>query len=525
MPNGYSPMGPPPPPGYHYPRPDMMNHGPGVEQYARRQMGQFAPPEGYSPSATPMGAENYRYSSFDPSTPHSFQGSQSSAPNEHDNSPAFYNQYSHPTPVVNGSNGHINEAQAFQQSRQKTHPTSQTVPTVSNAYHPSPMMQPPPMPEDRYDGLVQYLQNQFGDPAFADYTLELRYSDDRAPAVRIPGHNIMFARSPALKSLMLASHREANGDGVTAKTLFIESGDRFLRSDGFWLAMQRLYGGFLLDLGQISALNAVPNPEIDSHVSGTRSDRFDFALGYAAAGHILQIPPVINRGIEIAGQFINWSTIERALDFALDGGLDCSWTLQPASEQGRCPCTYGPTVNLLLQQALNFVITTFHPSFKLDTHVGDFAHNRRLPDVPAEEDPPRNHTARLSRITFGDHPSEESAFNTTSLSENAIRSRILLNLPYHLLKYVLESSKLGNVSGWSSTKVRNEAIDAVVNERERRRLTVKNHAGFPNHVRVQDEKSWEVVAWAESVEPSAGPNGAHVITRTKNDALLPKTAL
>jgi hypothetical protein len=516
-------MGPPPPPGYHYPRPDgIINHGPSADNYARRQIGHFAPPEGYSPSATPMGTEPYRYNSFDPSTPHSFQGSQSSAPNEQDNGPAFYSQYSNSTAVVNGSNGHINDIQVFQQPRPRPRPAPQAAPPISNAYHPPPMVQPPPMPEDRYDGLVQYLQNQFGDPAFADYTLELRYSDDRAPAVRIPGHNIMFARSPTLKSLMLAQQQEANGDVMAAKTLFIESDDRFLRSDAFWLAMQRLYGGPLLDLGQIAALNAVPSSQIHAHASGTPSDRCDLALGYAAAGHILQIPPVINRGIEIAGHFTGWNTLEKALDFALDGGLDSSWTLQPASEQSRCPSTYGPTVNLLLQQALNFVITSFPPNFELDVSVGDFGHIRRLPQVPAE-DQPKSHNPRLSSIKFGDHPSEESVKSTSSSTENIILSKVLISLPYHLLKYVLESSRLGNVQGWATTALRQKAMHAVIGEREKRRLKVKGNSSVPNQIREANHQNWETVAWIESVEPSAGPEGNPTITRTLDTYLLPIT--
>ncbi|EHL03181.1 hypothetical protein M7I_0691 [Glarea lozoyensis 74030] len=496
---------------------------PPADNYARRQMGHFAPPEGYSPSATPMGPENYRYPPFDPSTPHSFHGSQSSAPNEHDNGSAFYHQYSNSTAVVNGSNGHINEVQVFQQPRHKSRHAPQAGPPISSGFHPAHMAPPPPMPEERYDGLVQYLQNQFADPAFADYTLELRYSDDRAPAVRIPGHNIIFARSPTLKSLMVSQQKEANGDAISAKTLFIESDDRFLRSDAFWLAMQRLYGGPLLDLNHISALNGAPSTQTNSPALETFSDRFDLALGYAAAGHILQIPPAVNRGIEIAAQSICWNTLERAFDFALDGGLDCSWTLQPAAEQGRSPSTYGPTVNLLLQSALNWTITNFPPTFELDKSVGDFTHNRRLPEVPPD-DRPKTHNPRLSSIKFGDHASDESPRYTTNGDENTILSKLLLNLPYFLLKYVLESSRLGNVQGWATSALRQKTMRAVVNEREMRRLKVKSNLNVANSERKKNHESWEAVAWIESIEPPASPEGSPTIARSFNDYLEPKTA-
>lgn len=89
MSNGYNPTVPSVPPGF-YPR--QGNPNPVADPYARRQMVSFGPPEGYSPSATPMVGDHNRMS-FDPSTPHSFHGSQSSVTNEQENGPAFYSQY------------------------------------------------------------------------------------------------------------------------------------------------------------------------------------------------------------------------------------------------------------------------------------------------------------------------------------------------------------------------------------------------------------------------------------------------
>jgi hypothetical protein len=497
MSNGYSPMGPPP--GY-YPRQDsFMNQGPNTENFARRQMISFGPPDGYSPSATPLGYETQRLATYDPTTPHSFHGSQSSAPNEQEN-PAFYSQY--PTAVItNGSNGHIEDVRLLQQPRPKPRSGSQAL-TAANA-NPNFSghgMAPPPM-VDHLDGLVNYIQAQFADSELADYTLELRYSDDRAEPVRIPGHGLIFARSPTLKSLMKAQSQVNNGDGLTGKSLLIESDDRFLRSDGFWMALQRLYGGPLLDMGA-AAMQQLPRTSQQPHpMPGAAADRCDLGLGYAAAGHILQIPPVVNRGAEITSHFVNWDTIEKALDFALDGGVDSQWTYGAQPDQIK-----SPAVNLIIYGALNFVVSAFPPNFELDTSVGEPMTNCRLPAVA--EDRPSN--SRLSFIKFGDHPSEDSVKSESGTSITTTLSKVLLNLPFHLLKYVLESPRLGNVDGWASTNLRQKVMHNVIEEREKRRIKVLSSPKVPKSKSKFDDN----VRWQEAVAAHGGQDGTPILTRT-----------
>ena len=498
--NGFSTMAPPP--GYYPLRPESFNNQASItENPARRQMIAFGPSDGNSPSATPSGFDSPHFPPYDPSTPHSFHGSQSSAPNEQEShTPAFYGQY--PTAVIsNGSNGHIDEVRLYQQPRMK--PRSGT---PSLGPHPlSYPMGPPPLQADNFDGLLAYLTSQFADAELADYVLELRYSDDRAPPVRIPGHNLLFARSPYLKALMKGQAQVSNG--LSVKPLFIESDDRFLRSDGFWMAVQRLYGGPLLDLGTAAVQYLPPSARQTAPMPGTPADRFDLALGYAAAGHILQIPPVTARGIELACMTVNWDTIEKALDFALDGGLDSQWTYRIRA-QGPCPSTYGPAANMLIYAALNFIITAFPPAFELDTSVGVPAYNHRLPLLPQERSPAQN--PRLSFIKFGDHPSEDSVKSEPS-SILVTLSKVLLNLPFHLLKYVLESPRLGNVEGWASETLRHKAMHSIIEERERRRLKILASPYVPQKT---DDQYEDTVRWQEAVDPHGGLEGASTLVRT-----------
>ncbi|KAE8453630.1 hypothetical protein EG329_009141 [Mollisiaceae sp. DMI_Dod_QoI] len=512
--NGYSPMGPPPQQGGYYPSQNgFMNHGAPADNYARRQMVSFGPPEAYTPSGTPLPFDGgVRLNNFDVPTPHSFHGSQSSATNEQESGPAFYGQY--PTAVIsNGSNGHVDEVRLYQQPRPKPRAGSQPVAAPNGFVN----MPPPPM-GDHLDGLIPYLQSQFADPSFADYTLELRYADDRAPPVRVPGHNLMFARSPTLKLLMTAQARDSNSDGLTVRTLLLESDDRFLRSDGFWMAIQRLYGCPLLEFGPITTLN-VQHAAFSGPMPGAPQDRFDLALGYAAAGSLLQIPPVIARGAEIAAHLVNWFTVEKALDFALDGGLDAQWTLNSQGEQPRPTSTYGPAVNVLIHNALNFIITAFPAGLELDTSAPEPIRNRRLPFIQDIRGAGQN--PRLSFIKFGDHPSEDMrSTNTHSIAFTL--SKILLNLPFHLLKYVLESSRLGNVQGWATAALRAKIMHQVVEEREKRRLKVLS-SYVPNVDRKTNFREWEVVGWQEGVVPLDGNEATPTLTRTWVDFTQPES--
>jgi hypothetical protein len=515
--NGYTPSGPSAP-GY-YPRQDgYMNQNHGPDSFARRQMVNFGPTEAYSPLGTPTGAEHQRFPLYDPTTPHSFHGSQSSVPNEHEfNGPHVHSHY--PAAVMsNGSNGHVEDVRLYHPPRPKGRAASQAVPLVQNNQMQVAMVQPQMLPAmDNLDGLVEYLQSQFAEPQFADYTLELRYSDDRATPVRIPGHNLLFARSPTLKSLMTAQ-AQSNSDGLTPRTLFIETEDRFLRSDSFWMAVQRLYGGPLLDPGASVAGIIPAASQLSSTMPGTLADRFELALGYAAAGHILKMPPVVSRGIDIASHFMSWLTLEKALDFALDGGLDSEWTLRN-SRYTTSFGTYGPAVNMLIHSASTFIITCFPPNFELDTSAPQPTHNHRLPSITETRPAPNN--PRLSSIKFGDHPSEDNIRASSSTSSSSILSKILLNLPFPLLKYVLESEGLGNVHGWATTVLRQKVMHTVIEEREKRRNEARESRNVSNAERKANSKQWDAVGWQESLGPPYSGTEAPTLVRQWVDFVLP----
>lgn len=456
----------------------------------------YAGPDGYSSSTTAMG-DQLRMSQ-DPLSPHSFHGSQSSIVNEQEAAgPAFCSQY--PTAVIsNGSNGHIEDVRLLHNTRPNYIPPPA---------HPFGSYLP-----DELDGWHMYLQTQFSRPEYANYIFELRYLDDRAPPLRIPGHGILFAQSGVLRALMLACDGRDGHDGQAVPTLLVESDDRFLRSDSMWLLLQRLYGAPLIEHGPSRAYPSSPfqNPP---------ADPFGFALGYAAAAKLLAMRTASDRGMEVAAQLLNWDNIERALDFATDGGLAPNWSLGFSSPNfpDNVP-TYGPGANILLHHIMRFIIASFPAGFVLDNSVEDLTILRRLPVISQA-----GQNSRLSSIKFGDHASEEYVRSTPENSITASLSRLLISLPYDLLRYVLESPNLGNVQGWATTGLRHKVMSAVVEEREKRRIKALESPHVSNEERKSNGKDWEVVGWMEKVEqvsklPSKDPVPA--ITRSWVDFTL-----
>src|SRR5207248_10797395 len=134
--------------------------------------------------------------------------------------------------------------------------------------------------------------------------------------------------------------------------------DRFLRTDEIVMAIRHLYGGPLLETAQIRAI-----PSQHRTKSAIARHYMQMALGYAAAGNLLQVSRITQRGIDIACHLLSWDTIEVALDFALDGGLAKVWYAQmPSNSKGEVnsavdfgqdlhdKATYGTFSNVFLDQ-------------------------------------------------------------------------------------------------------------------------------------------------------------------------------
>ncbi|KAF7548963.1 hypothetical protein G7Z17_g6719 [Cylindrodendrum hubeiense] len=471
-----------PPPGMPGPdgRPPYMGHGVNgfppmmpyggdmipattFDNYGRPSMA-YGPMDSYPPYGN----------NFGPSTPHSFHDSQTSHPEDN----GMYGQYQS-GPVRNGVTGHGEDS--------PNHPGRMfggpEYPRMMPNHGPPPHMMPT---TDEADGLVGHLQQQFRAPEFADCVLELRYTDDRAPPVRLPGHRILLSRSMELAGLLAKQSSQPSPGFPSLPTITLETKSKWIRSDSFYLAVQRLYG--------LPLFSIPPSPagakQGDVADFGSTTERLDFALSYAAAGHLLGWEAVTRRGCEIAFQLINWQTVERALEFALEDHIDMG---------SYDTYKYGNGSRGILNEIVNFIINNLPSNFILDTSIADPEKFRRLPSYPTppatpmvqKHSPPaiargtslhmgRNRRSQqITGIQFGDLSLAEGK---NSVAENpeasqlgqppshAIISRILLNLPFTHLKIALESPASNNANRWIDLENRHRIIKDAVAERERRRL-------------------------------------------------------
>jgi hypothetical protein len=320
--------------------------------------------------------------------------------------------------------------------------------------------------------------------------------------------------------------------GVPNGKVTVSSEDPFLRSDAFWFAVQTLYGYPLYEVHS------------DPSSADRTMDNFGLALGYAAAGHLLQLLPVIAQGIRDAVRLVNWTTLEKALEFAMAGAtvLYPVGPKTPSSQQIIMPrYRHGPVVHELMAAIVAFLIDNFPRHFALDGTVSDPPHSRIPPTLPslprnsghgssvrlslASRNLPQGSSnsrvtcdPRLSNIKFGDisptkgNNDQAAAEYQVSDETTFILSRVLLNLPFDFVKLILESRGPDNILVWRTTEDRHRVISDVVAERERRRLEaveavrsgrVPNAEALRRRLASREPQMagdvWDALGWMEEV--------------------------
>lgn len=512
FPDSHTPSPAPPSAGFMPPPPLPPNHANGQhpEMMPMSSMDNYhgipasvhhmTPFDGYSPSANGHGR------SYGPPTPRSFHGSNASGETYHPH---------HPQPGAHHA---------------------QFAPYMPLQL---PFTRRPSIMENGLMENVVYFQSHFNAPELADCALVLElapHGDTPGTSVKIDGHKLILAQSPALKHHIMDARAAEPG----IHTFSIQSDDSYLRSDAWYTAVQRLYLHPLFSLPPMMGNNSLGMDFV-----GSNGDQFKFCLGYAAAGYLLQMEDVLVRGLGIAAEMINWGTVEEGLSFALDGATHRHLTYnteRDGSDRVDVEFSYGPHTKILMASITDFLINAFPHDFELDTTVSDPHKFARIPPVPVTLPSPRpdkfappaiargssvrkasSKPGRLPSIKFGDLPTAFPEDEPSTPREPARcspqLSRILLNLPFDDLQYVLTSESIG-VSGWNTAQDRYHAVIGVVGEREARRIRAVEavrEGKVPGWKEIQHRLSaprryaivevWDVLNWQEEV---AQPSGAGV---------------
>jgi hypothetical protein len=279
--------------------------------------------------------------------------------------------------------------------------------------------------------------------------------------------------------------------------------DDYVRSDAFHLTLRTLYGW---DLGD--------GPLHPYHPQQSVKDGFELALGYAASAQHLKLPFVYAKAIHHACHQLHWDTIERACQFALPSAVfgQSARHGNPSSPDALVP-------SHLIDAIMVFLVHNITEDFVLDPNAGDCGFSR-LPRASApvassqampakahgtagfrDERPQSRHAStsqthmprasrlsvnpRLSSIQFGDLSLANGSDKSSGGQVDAVKppspshvdtilSRILLNLPFPMLKQVLEHPNLAKPSADLSLPSRQKLISSIVAEREARRVSTLN---------------------------------------------------
>lgn len=365
--------------------------------------------------------------------------------------------------------------------------------------------------------LVEHLLQQFNVEEYADCRLTLVHENLRFEKTTWSLNSLLLAQSRKLRDLLKSAGPSEEGK----RQLEIRLTDRFVTPWAMNSALRVLYG----ERPQMSTL-ALVTSTFDTNAD-LWTVQMDGCLAFAAAGHVLGLEDVALHGLQVASLLIHWDNLEHALSFALESGPNRGtsasadviplaayspvWSREsnPSSAINLSPpnsstesrpersgdegissaSSYAGEIRSardLQTRCLQWMASNLDEFWQFDPSARPLAEVDRLPTTAESRSP--LFKSRLSRIQFGDHPSEMHA---KANDRNFLVSSIVLSLPFVALKYMLD---LG-------TQSLLRQLHAIVNERERRRQIVLQSKSVPWSQRLAArEHEWAEVGYTEWVE-------------------------
>ncbi|KAK3172087.1 hypothetical protein OEA41_004172 [Lepraria neglecta] len=366
--------------------------------------------------------------------------------------------------------------------------------------------------------VVAYLQQSFDLPEYADCRLVLTHKNERFNKKGWFLSSLLLAQSPKLREMLKTSQLGADSRRLIELTLT----DRFITPNSMESALRVCYGESPLTFTGVN-----PQDQYTMSKAQFLVPWMTEALPYAATGCLLQLDGVVLRGLDVASKILDWENLEAALSFGLESdferGRSASADVVPAYRSlhefhGDPSTSYassaprskeylaseapdhptGSTTSSedfqqpppqsafdVLMHCLRFITDNFPMMWQLDVSARPLADVDRLPATPESRSPLSK--SRLSRIQFGEHPSEATAKST---NRNVLISTILLSLPFIWLDYLLKSVE---------EPIR-QNITSIVKERERRRQIVLQSESVPHEQReAAKDYEWAEAGYEESV--------------------------
>ena len=310
--------------------------------------------------------------------------------------------------------------------------------------------------------LISHLSLHFNNPEYADCQLEIQAGNQQA---NLKLHALLIGRSPTIRTLF----DSATGFTETGRNqLSLRTSDQFVTIPAIVSALRVCYGKSPADVS--------PDLNWSIPLDLGRSDvgsLMDYALAYTAAGYILQMPETAINGADMVTRLLCFVTLEKVLEFALSGSPCSSNDSEHKDMFALDLGTYAPHSGRILQATLEFLVMKFPINFLLDTSVAGSRSLCELPTVEYSQNSTSSSRSKLSRIQFGDFPSEIS---DPPSAENTILSRLLLSVPFTVLEYILDLLE---------RPISQRISEPIIKERERRRQAAPVIGGIsvPGEVR------------------------------------------
>lgn len=365
--------------------------------------------------------------------------------------------------------------------------------------------------------LVEHLLQQFNVEEYADCQLTLVHEYLRFEKTTWSLSSLLLAQSRKLQDLLKSA---APGKGGKM-SLEIRLTDRFVTPWAMNLALRVLYGE-RPEMFSLAIAHTSFGPDAEMWAAS-----MDACLAFAAAGYVLGLDSVVLKGLQTATSVLDWDSLEHALSFGLEKGpitrispsVDAIplsaysplWSresdpssatnLTPPSssteskpersrDEGLSSVISHPSevysARDLQTYCLQWIASNLDDSWEFDPTARPLADVDRLPTTVESRSPLSK--SRLSRIQFGDHPSE---IHAKASDRSFLVSSIVISLPFMALKYLL------NIGSQPLLR----QLNAIVKERERRRQIVLQSKSVPWAQRLAaKEHEWAEVGYTEWVE-------------------------
>ena len=323
--------------------------------------------------------------------------------------------------------------------------------------HPSP-----------WPSVTEHLLQVCTNKALVDWVVAV--TGGKAPPFVTWAHGVMLARSPRLRKAM---ERPASPQGNVLSIV----APMPIVPHAFEAALRYLYSDTVL-----SAASLFPDGP------PARINFLPYILSYWVSGVVLGIDPVVERGVQLLRDFLDWDVLEAVLKEADDLSIGLK------KEDLR---NFPEWPNLVTQwkaEALSFIAVRMNllQDFRLDLDSTPAIVRARF---TALEERPLKHNPALASMVFGSMPTPTGLSPTSPMSETAPNSlplvqtvsHILLNIDYHDLVFFYQQLRQVEDSATCS-----QLMGQLVEEREKQRLRVVSDRGIPNKQRMANSEVWSI---------------------------------